>query len=135
MKKPMKRGELAKSASCNIETIRYYEKIGLLPPPDRTASGHRIYADDDRKRLGFILRSRELGFSISELRTLLDLVDSDNYTCGEILSLTTGHIEEIQRRISDLKRLEHSLMDMSRMCEGGEVPDCPIVDALFMSDL
>ncbi|VAV88149.1 hypothetical protein MNBD_ALPHA04-1317, partial [hydrothermal vent metagenome] len=79
MKKPMKRGELAKSAGCNIETIRYYEKIGLLLPPDRTASGHRIYAEDDRKRLGFILRSRELGFSINQLRALLDLVDSDGY--------------------------------------------------------
>ena len=74
----MKRGNLAKATGSNIETIRYYENIGLLHEPDRSASGHRLYSQNDQKRLGFILRCRELGFSIAELRELLGLVDSED---------------------------------------------------------
>lgn len=127
----MKRGALAKASGCNIETIRYYEDIGLLGPPERTASGHRIYSPDDQARLGFILRGRELGFSIDELRELLSLVDSNSYSCGEILSLARGHIDSLKRKISDLRRLERTLADISRRCEGGDASDCPIVDALY----
>ena len=127
----MKRGALAKASGCNIETIRYYEDIGLLGPTERTPSGHRIYSTDDQARLGFILRGRELGFSIDELRELLSLVDSNSYSCGEILSLTRGHIDSVKRKISDLRRLERTLADISARCEGGDAPDCPIVDALF----
>jgi MerR family transcriptional regulator, mercuric resistance operon regulatory protein len=127
----MKRGKLARSAGCNLETIRYYEKIGLLHEPDRTQGGHRVYSPDDQRRLKFILRSRELGFSIEELRGLLGLVDSDDYTCGEVLDVTTRHIEDIKSKISDLKKLERTLSDMSSQCAGGQVPDCPVINALF----
>jgi len=127
----MKRGKLAQTTGCNLETIRYYEKIGLLHEPDRTESGHRVYSGQDQRRLQFILRSRELGFSIEELRGLLGLVDSDDYTCGEVLDVTTRHIADIKSKISDLKKLERTLSDMSSQCVGGEVPDCPVINSLF----
>lgn len=129
----MKRGELAQSTGCNLETIRYYEKVGLMPEPDRTDTGHRIYGHDDQRRLKFILRSRELGFSIKELRSLLRLTDADSYTCGEVLDLTSRHIAEIKEKISDLKRIERTLRNMSAECAGGEVPECPVIDALYDS--
>lgn len=130
-RRPMKRGALAKSTGCNIETIRYYEQIALLNPPERTASGHRLYSAGDQARLGFILRGRELGFSIEELKSLLSLVDSDGYTCGEVLSLTRGHIESVQRKIADLKKLERTLTAVAAQCDGADLPDCPIIDALW----
>lgn len=126
----IKRGELAKRSGCNIETIRYYEKIGLLAEPDRTDSGHRLYTPEDQARLGFILRGRELGFSIDELRSLLSLAESDAYTCGEVLGLTQGHLDSIREKIADLRKLEATLGDVSARCRGGNVPDCPIIDAL-----
>lgn len=126
----LKRGALAKIFSCNIETIRYYETIGLLAAPDRTRGGHRVYAPQDQARLGFILRARELGFSVDELRSLLGLADSHRYTCGEVLALTERHLQDVRRRIADLRRLERTLADMSSRCAGGDVPDCPIMDSL-----
>jgi MerR family mercuric resistance operon transcriptional regulator len=126
----LKRGKLAQLAGCNLETIRYYEKIGLLHEPDRTESGHRVYSRDDQRRLKFILRSRELGFSIEDLRGLLKLVDADDYTCGEVLDVTTQHIADIKSKISDLRKLERTLSDMSSRCDGGEVPECPIINIL-----
>lgn len=130
----MKRGTLARASGCNIETIRYYENIGLLHPPERTAAGHRLYALDDQARLGFILRGRDLGFSIDELKSLLSLVDSHGYSCGEVLGLTRGHLASVRQKIADLKQLERTLAAVSAQCEGGDVPECPIVDALFGKD-
>ena len=129
--KMIKRGELANRSGCNIETIRYYEKIGLLKPPERTASGHRLYSRDDQARLGFILRGRDLGFSIGELKSLLTLVDSHDYSCGEVLELTDGHLASVRQKIIDLKKLERTLADVSAQCDGGDVPGCPIIDALY----
>lgn len=125
------RGRLAKETGSNIETIRYYEKIGLMPAPRRSESGYRLYGEAARRRLRFILRGRELGFSIEELRSLLSLVDGGDYTCGEVHELTVEHLESVRTKISDLQRLERTLADMSAQCEGGEVPECPVIDALF----
>lgn len=129
----LKRGELARRMSCNSETIRYYEKIGLLGVPDRSEGGHRLYAPDDQARLGFILRGRELGFSIEELRGLLGLTDARGTTCGEVLALTRRHIDGIRAKIADLERLERTLVAVSAECEGGNVPECPILDTLLDS--
>lgn len=130
-KQMIKRGALANATGCNIETIRYYEKIGLLHEPDRSAGGHRLYSRDDRARLGFILRGRDLGFSIEELKSLLSLVDSHDYSCGEVLDLTRDHLASVRQKLADLKKLERTLADVSAQCEGGDVPECPIIDALF----
>lgn len=127
----MRRGDLAKATGSNIETIRYYEKIGLLPDPARSASGHRLYSPNDEKRLTFVLRCRQLGFSIAELRGLLQLVDSADYSCSDVLAVTTQHMRNIERKIADLRRLKKSLEDISAECSGDQAPDCPIIEALY----
>ncbi len=123
-------GALSGRSGVNVETIRYYERIGLLPSPPRTEGGHRLYRGEHLKRLAFIRRSRELGFSIDEIRALLDLVDSGEYTCGEVKSMTDAHLENVRRKIADLRRLERTLAGISSQCEGGAVPECPVIDAL-----
>lgn len=125
------RGELASLAGCNIETIRYYEQIGLLPPPPRSHGGHRLYDQGLIKRLQFVRRSRELGFTLEEVRRLLRLVDHRNYTCEQVERLAREHIEEIARKIVDLKRLKAVLGDLASRCGGGAIPDCTIINTLF----
>ena len=132
VKQFLKRGGLAKVAGCNLETIRYYEKIGLMLPPERSSGGHRIYADDDQSRLRFILRCRELGFSIEEIRSLLGLVDTGEYSCAEINKLAVNHLATIRKKITDLRKLEKTLKTVSDECSKGDTPDCPIIDTLTL---
>lgn len=127
----MTRGVIAKRTGVNIETVRYYERIGLLPAPPRSEGGHRIYDEDLVRRLHFIRRSRELGFTLDEVRGLLRLVDGGDYTCGEVEALTSAHLGEVRRKLADLKRLEKVLREMVAGCKGGEVPECPVIEALF----
>lgn len=124
-------GALASESGVNIETIRYYEKIGVMPKPARSASGYRLYAAEHLKRLTFVRRGRELGFTLDELRGLLRLVDGHTYTCAEVRALTLDHVADIRRKVADLKRLERVMTDISSRCSGKRVPDCPIIDALF----
>ena len=125
----LKRGELARRLGCNLETIRYYEGIGVLPPPPRTQARHRVYGCDHVKRLHFILRARELGFSIDEVRALLALAD-DKGGCADVYALTTEHLDVVRRKIADLRRLERILSAASAACARDVSPDCPIIDAL-----
>jgi MerR family mercuric resistance operon transcriptional regulator len=127
------RGTLAVRSGCNIETIRYYERIGILPPPPRTEGGHRLYGQDLIKRLTFVRRSRELGFTLEEIRQLLRLVDGSNYTCAQVETLAHAHAHDIREKIADLRKLKSVLEAMASQCTGGEVPECPIIDALFDS--
>ena len=124
-------GGLSALTGCNIETIRYYERIGLILAPPRTEGGHRSYDGADSRRLAFIRRCRELGFSIKEIRALLGLVDGGDYTCGEVRDLTLRHVEDVRRKIADLRKLERTLGDIASGCNGGQVPECPIIDALY----
>ncbi|GJL60595.1 MAG: MerR family transcriptional regulator [Nitrospirales bacterium] len=124
-------GVLSKKTRCHIETIRYYERIGLLSKPPRTEGGHRLYGKDQRKRLVFIRRSRELGFSLEEIRTLFRLVDGERYTCQEVKGVTEQHLRDVSKKIADLRRLQKILRSISSQCEGGLVPDCPIIESLF----
>ena len=126
-------GALSKRTRCNIETIRYYERIGVMPKPMRTKGGHRLYTEDHLKRLSFIRRSRELGFTLDQIRGLLELVDGHTYTCADIKSMTLNHAADIRRKITDLRKVGKVLMDMASQCEGGVVPDCPVIDALFQN--
>lgn len=126
-------GTLAQESGVNIETIRYYEKIGVMPKPARSAGGYRLYTGDHLKRLTFVRRGRELGFTLDELRDLLRLVDGHTYTCAEVRALTLDHVTGIRRKIADLKRLERVMTDISSRCSGRRVPDCPIIDALFQA--
>lgn len=124
-------GELSKRTGVHIETIRYYERSGVMPKPPRSESGQRIYDETFVRRLSFVSRSRQLGFSLDEIRSLLGLVDEHEYTCADVRELTLKHAAEARRKIADLKKLERTLKDMAAQCHGERVPDCPIVDALF----
>ena len=126
----LQRAELAWRTGCNLETIRYYEKIGMMPEPPRTLSGYRVYGETHVARLRFILRGRELGFSIEELRGLLCLVDRGTQTCAEVKALTEQHLADIRAKIADLRRIEKVLATTAAQCSGEQVPECPMLDAL-----
>src|SRR6266545_3171923 len=96
-------GTLSERTGCNIETIRYYERIGLMPRTARSAGGHRLYGEEHVKRLGFIRRSRELGFTLDQVRTLLALVDGRRYTCAQVKRITVEHLDEVHRKVADLR--------------------------------
>ena len=124
-------GALSGRTGCAIETIRYYERIGLLPAPPRSAGGHRVYDDDNLKRLTFIRRGRTLGFTLDQVRGLLSLVDGGDFSCDEVRQLTLAHLGEIRDKIADLRRLQQTLDEMAAQCDRGELPDCPIIETLF----
>lgn len=128
--KRLQRAELARNTGCNLETIRYYEKIGMMPHPPRTASGYRIYDDGHVYRLRFILRARELGFAIEQIRGLLELVDGGTQTCAEVKERTQRHLADVRAKIADLRRIEKVLATTAAQCSGDEVPECPVLDAL-----
>lgn len=124
-------GAMSKQTGVNIETIRYYERIGIMPEPDRTPGGNRQYSQDHLKRLFFVRRSRGLGFSLEEIRNLLSMVDGRNFTCGEMHELTSAHLASVQDKISNLQKLEQDLETMVAECGKGDIPACPIIDTLF----
>lgn len=124
------RAQLARKTGCNLETIRYYEKVGLLPAPPRSANGYRVYSPELVQRLQFIMRARDLGFTMDEIRSLLSLTDSGTQTCADVMRKTELHLTEIRRRIADLQRIEHTLRQTLASCSGDEVPDCGILDRL-----
>lgn len=127
----MTRAELANRTNCNLETIRHYEKIGVMPDPPRSETGYRQYNEEHERRLRFIMRGRELDFSISELKALLDLVDRRAVTCGEVERLAKTHLLSVRQKISDLRRMERVLDRTLKSCSRNDVPECPIIDALF----
>ncbi len=124
-------GQMSRETGVNIETIRYYERIGIMPKPDRTAGGNRQYNHDQLKRLFFIRRARGLGFSLEEIRGLFEMVDRKDFTCGEVHDLTVDHLASVQDKIANLRKLEKALSNMAAECGRGDVPDCPILDTLF----
>jgi MerR family transcriptional regulator, mercuric resistance operon regulatory protein len=123
-------GALSELTGVNIETIRYYEKIGLLPPPRRSEGRHRLYDLDLTQRLQFVRRSRQLGFSIEEIKALLHLVDQGGLGCREAKGITERHLADIRGKISDLKRLERVLGKLATACEANELPQCPLLETL-----
>ena len=124
-------GAAARRSGVHVETIRYYERIGLLAPPPRTASGHRVFGGDEVKRLNFVRRARELGFTLGQVRDLLALADGREGTCAGVERLGRAQLGATRSRIADLARMEAVLADMVARCAGGTVPDCPILEALF----
>ncbi|RLB66322.1 MAG: MerR family transcriptional regulator [Deltaproteobacteria bacterium] len=124
-------GEISRRTGVNIETIRYYERIEVMPKPRRNEGGQRLYDEPQLNRLGFIKRSRELGFSLKETCTLLTLVDSGEMTCGEVHALTVEHLREVKSKIADLRKLERALKNLAAQCSLGDVSDCPIVETLY----
>jgi MerR family mercuric resistance operon transcriptional regulator len=127
--KAIQTGELSRRTGCNIETIRYYERIGLLPAPPRRGR-YRSYGTEDVARLGFVRRARELGFTVDEVRALLGLAAGGPESCAEARELAASHLKDVRARIADLKRMERVLANSVRACGAGENPGCPLLDAL-----
>jgi MerR family mercuric resistance operon transcriptional regulator len=124
-------GELSRRTRVNIETIRYYERIKMLPAPPRTAAGRRVYGPAETRTLAFIRRSRELGFTLGEIRALLALsVEGGQGSCAEVRELAAAHLAEVRAKIADLRAMERVLADAVRRCDAGEAPGCPVLDAL-----
>tara|TARA_R110002096_G_scaffold179063_4_gene355992 strand:+ start:5184 stop:5597 length:414 start_codon:yes stop_codon:yes gene_type:complete len=125
------RGQLAKQTGCNAETIRYYEKTGIMPDPRRADSGYRYYDENHVRRLHFVMRSRALGFSIEEIRSLLDLVDRRAVSCSEVEKLGKAHLHMVRKKIKDLKQMADVLDRTVSACSGEDVPECPLIETLF----
>jgi len=123
-------GELSKRSGVKIETIRYYERVKMLPAPPRTASGRRVYSAMDLRILGFIRRSRELGFSLEDIRALLRLGGPATALCGEVREIAANHLEDIRAKLEDLTKLERLLAKTVARCSGRTAPDCPVLDIL-----
>lgn len=124
-------GELSRRTGCNIETIRYYERAGVIPLPPRSTSQYRLYDDSDVRRLGFVRRARELGFSLDDVRALLALAaDQSDGTCVGVRQLAARHLAEVRAKIADLRSIARALEDAIQCCDAGEVLGCPLIDAL-----
>lgn len=128
----MKIGEVARRAGIPIDTVRYYERNGLLPPPARRASGYRDYHDSDIARLNFVLRAKALGFTLIEIRELLQLSDAAEGDMANIRGLAASKLQDIEQRIAQLARVRDALKGLVDACPGrGHVSGCPIRSALF----
>lgn len=123
-------GRLAAAAGVNLETVRYYERVGLMPAPDRTSGGHRSYAAEHGRRLAFIRRARELGFSLEDVRALLALAEPGRKTCAEVEPIAAAHLAAVRAKIADLQRLETVLQAAVSGCAGGTAPSCPVIEVL-----
>ncbi|MGA8027721.1 MAG: helix-turn-helix domain-containing protein [Bryobacteraceae bacterium] len=124
-------GDLAKRAGTKVVTIRYYEQIGVLPAPPRTAGNYRSYSNEHIRHLRFIRRCRDLGFTLDQIRDLLRFSSQKDEQCAEVDRITAQHLIEIEQKISDSKRLAKELRRLNNGCHGnGIVADCRIIEAL-----
>lgn len=127
---PLTISRLAAAAGVNFETVRYYERIGLMPPPARTASGHRVYEVAHIRRLTFIRRARELGFRIEDIRALLALAEPSHASCAQAQEIAQAHLDDVRAKLADLAKLERILARAVARCSGGPAPSCPVLDML-----
>ena len=123
-------GDLARAAGTKAETVRYYERIGLLPAPARTSGNYRAYARSHLERLSFIRRARDLGFSLDQVRALLRLADDRSQSCVEVDRIAKLHLTEVERKIADLASLGEELRQLIEKCRHGTIAECRILDAL-----
>lgn len=124
-------GELSRLTGCSVETIRYYESIGLLPRPARTQGGRRAYGEVDVGRLRFIRRSRDFGFTLDDVRELLSMVEAGRQSCAAVRTIATGHLERVRQKIAALRQLERALSDMVACCSNTPAPDCELIERLL----
>jgi MerR family mercuric resistance operon transcriptional regulator len=123
-------GQLARAAGVNIETVRYYERIGLVAKPARTAGGQRSYCREDARHLAFVRRARELGFSIDDIRALLRLAAPGQRSCADVEGIARAHLRNVQTKLADLAKLENILAATVDQCSGGASPACPVLEML-----
>jgi Cu(I)-responsive transcriptional regulator len=127
---PFTIGDMGRATATKIETIRYYERIGLLPKPRRMTNNYRDYGQAELVRLSFIRRSRDLGFSLDQVRALLGLSDDRSRDCAGIDRIAKEHLLEVERKIADLQALRRELRSVIDSCGGGTVAECRIIEAL-----
>ena len=131
MKTTMTIGKLAQQAGVGIETIRFYEREGLIETPPRTASGYRQYSDAVVRRLQFIRRAKELGFTLNEIKELLSLKTSAGVTCASAKRKAEEKIADIDGKLRTLRRMKRALVDLTKSCnEDGTLDECPILNAM-----
>ena len=123
-------GYLASATGVKVNTIRFYEDTGVLPVPHRTASGRRTYDHADIQRLRFVRRARDLGFSLDEIRSLVELSSDPGRDCVEVNAIAVQHLRTIETKLERLVLLRDELARMSKICEGGQVSDCQVLEAL-----
>ena len=123
-------GEAAQLSDVSAKMIRHYESIGLIPEADRTFAGYRIYSDADVHRLQFIRRSRNLGFSIKQIQSLLGLWDDRSRASAEVKKLAQAHVDELTAKINEMQAMQRTLQELALRCQGNDRPDCPILDDL-----
>lgn len=128
--KSLKIGQVAKEASVNIETIRYYERLKLVPKPERTESGYRVFTAEVVQRIRFIKRSQDLGFTLTEIQELLALTESGERTCEQVREFATQKLNEIELKIRDLQNIQSALQVLLSKCAEGENSICPIIERL-----
>ena len=126
----MKIGEIATATGMSVETIRYYEREGLVSAPGRTAANYRSYGGEHLRRLTFIRRARDLGFSLSQVRALLNLSDDRDRPCDAVDQLAREHRAQVSRKITELKALGRELDNLIGQCRHGRIAECRIIDAL-----
>ncbi|MBB6505343.1 Cu(I)-responsive transcriptional regulator [Sphingomonas endophytica] len=126
-------GDLGKATNTKVETVRYYERIGLLPKPVRSSGNYRTYGAAELGRLSFIRRARDLGFSLGQVRALLSLSDDRTCDCAGIDQIAHAHLREVDRKLADLRALRRELKAVIESCDGGIVADCRIIEALAPS--
>jgi len=127
-------GKASAQSGVNIETIRYYERVGIVPKPGRSAAGRRFYTSNEIAKLRFVKRCRDLGFSLAIVQTFLSLTAQDSRSCGEVKSLAEDHLAEISAKIENLMRLQGALRNLSKNCDAGTAT-CPMLDALMNDGL
>ncbi|PWG01960.1 MerR family transcriptional regulator [Sphingosinicella humi] len=123
-------GKLSRRSGVNIETIRYFEKVGIIATPPRTEGGHRVYDEDHVRALGFIRRARELGFTPEEVRAILNLGGPGKACCGEVREIAAHHLKEVRAKIADLAEMERLLASTIEQCSGGTDADCAVIDMI-----
>ena len=123
-------GDLARLAGCTVQIIRHYEKVGLLPEPQRTGGNRRIYSDEQASRLVFIRHSRKLGFSLEDIRQLLSFADQTDQSCEQVDAIARQHLSSVQERLDRLQSMERELKRMIHQCSGGKVAECRIIEVL-----
>lgn len=126
-------GKASEQSGVNIETIRYYEREGIVPKPGRSASGRRLYSSDEIAKLRFVRRCRDLGFPIPIIQTFLSLTEQDERSCGEVKALAENHLDDINTKIENLTRLRNALRNLSATCDDGTAA-CPMLDVLMKDE-
>src|SRR5215218_7566056 len=127
---PVSIGALARATGTTVEAIRWYERVGVLPAPERTAGNYRTYGTAHLERLSFVRRARDLGFTLDQVRELLRLADERGRSCDAVDRVAREHLGEVERKIADLKALRRELQGLIGQCRHGTVNECRIIEAL-----